>query len=163
MDLNVPIIIGIFFVLLFLGVWITAEYNTMAVKKRIAQHEAHARQLAGEVSQQKVLLKQEMDKVMDLQADRRELARIKKDLLHLKDKHNLLSEEHTIFLQIVRDLKKKCQRTEFNGSHLSRLVVADIDKMLEVEKELAEKKVKVVDKDTEKMFNRIKDKLAPNG
>ena len=160
MDFNVLIILGIFFGLLFLGVWITAEYNTMTVKKRIAEQEARASQLQGEIHQQKTLLKQEMDKVIDLQADRRELGRLKKDHMHLNDKHKLLHDEHEIFLQIVAELKKKCQRTEFNGSHLSRIVVTDLDKMMNVEKELALKKVKVVDKDTEKMFSRIKDKLG---
>jgi len=160
MELNSLIIIGIFFALLFLGVWITAEYNTMTVKKKIDEAEVRAQHQAQEVVNQKRLLKAEMDKVMELQSDRRELGRLKTEFKRLEDKHQLLHEEHQIFLRIIHEIKKKCQRTEFNGSHLSRLVITEIDKMLDVEKELANKKVQVVDKDTEKMFNRIKEKMG---
>ncbi|MDH5300195.1 MAG: hypothetical protein OEW58_02390 [Gammaproteobacteria bacterium] len=160
MELNSLVIIGIFFILLFLGVWITAEYNTMSIKRKIEDAEMRVQQQEHEVLNQKRLLKLEMDKVMELQSERRELAKLKVDHKRLQDKHQLLSEEHGIFLQIIQEIKKKCQRTEFNGSHLSRIVITEIDKMMDVEKELSNKKVQIVDKDTEKMFNRIKDKMA---
>ena len=157
---NTLIIALLFFGLLFLGVWATAEYNTLAVNRQRQKDAAQIALLEQEIIKINSYVAMEKSKVNELQPFRMESSRLQKEVKKLEDKHNLLMEEHSIFLETLKNMRRKCQRQEFNGSHLSRIIVADIDQLMDVEKEIKAKKVEVIDKDTEQMFTRIQDKLA---
>lgn len=151
---NLNIIIFVFIIILFVGIWISAEMNTLAAKKKSQGHLIEIAKLSKKVDR---LEEQIIDKDLEIRKLNRvssELNTTQRKLMEAETRARKALENYQSAIEAMRSSRDKAKKLEHADTPLSRIIVKTTDKFFK-----DDKNPPISAKAKEKL-NRIKKKMA---
>ncbi len=127
----VSIVIGLFILLLFLGIWLSAELNTRAEKQRSLQRQNKITKLEKALEKAHKHIKHMENELLELKELQHDLRIAQNNQAALQKKNERLIRQRQQIFQVLEKLRKKAKELEFADSHLARQVTAHLDQILD--------------------------------
>ncbi len=133
MSTLIGIVISIFVLLLFLGVWLTAEYNTRAEKLASKRLQLRISKLEKTLEKAHKRIKQLESELIDVQSLQHDLRMAQNRQASLEQQNNQLKKQRERIFGVLERLRKKAKELEFADSYLARQVNMHIDEIISPE------------------------------